>query len=122
MKFTLSSSATLNVLPTFAQPGRGRGLASLCGNALSTRSSDFTSVVRAALFKEVRNKSTISSQKGIISHTWIPVAPGQWPGVELPPSDEQELVEMHSPVGPLSPIVHILLGLDDGCWVGVQHF
>jgi hypothetical protein len=51
------------------------------------------------------------------------VGPGQWPGVDLPPSDEQELVEMHSPVGLFPPIVHVLPELGGGgLGVEVQHF
>lgn len=50
------------------------------------------------------------------------VGPEQWPGVDLPPSEEQELVEMHSPVGLLSPIVHVLLELEGICGEEVQHF
>jgi hypothetical protein len=40
--------------------------------------------------------------------TWISVGSlGQYPGVDLPPFEEQDPVEMHSPAGPLVPIVHL---------------
>jgi hypothetical protein len=43
--------------------------------------------------------------------------------VGLPPVEEQEPVEMHSPVGPLAPIVHFLFELGGGgAGVETQHF
>lgn len=47
--------------------------------------------------------------------------------MDLPPSNEQELVEMHSPVRPVAATVHVLLefdgpGLGGSCGVEVQHY
>jgi hypothetical protein len=42
--------------------------------------------------------------------------------VDLPPVEEQEPVEMHSPAGPLTPIVHFLFELAGGFGEETQHF
>lgn len=44
--------------------------------------------------------------------TWIFAAPGQCPASDVPPTAEQSLVEMHSPVAPLLT-VHVP-GLPEG--------
>jgi hypothetical protein len=91
----------------------------------------FLSESAGGLGEEVQHFKAVSSGWGPLEGgfqrpkrlTWTSVGSlGQYPGVDLPPFEEQEPVEMHSPAGPLAPTVHSLFESEGGFGEEVQHF